>query len=186
METSSINDLMVSLKEYASVPEDASLNEAIEELERIREKVTWRRFKHRAVLVKDKQDKIVGKVRPIEVIDNLEPGYRKLGDVGHTGRSNLSAEKIRGMIQDHKLWQQPLDEICRQASGIAVKEIMHSFTESEYIPIDSPLETAIHQMIIGRHMSLLVTDNGKVVGVLRLTDIYTEICQIIKESSPDL
>ena len=51
----------------------------------------------------------------------------------------------------------------------------------EYIDQDKSLDEGIHQLLIGKYQSLLVTEgDGKIVGVLRLTDVFTEIAEKIK------
>ena len=52
---------------------------------------------------------------------------------------------------------------------------MYNPTEGEYVTEDTTLEVAIHQLIVGRHQSLLVTRNRDIVGILRLTDVFREI-----------
>jgi len=45
------------------------------------------------------------------------------------------------------------------------------------------MDKAIHQLIIGRHHSLLVTSAGgqKIVGVLRLTDVFQLVSDAFQE-----
>ena len=57
---------------------------------------------------------------------------------------------------------------------------MYTPTEAEHVDIDATLDEAIHQLIIGSHQSLLVTEGGRVVGVLRLTDVFHEVMLAIK------
>jgi len=47
-------------------------------------------------------------------------------------------------------------------------------------------DEAVHMLIIGHHQSLLVTDRKgeQVVGVLRLVDVFEEICSLIKACKP--
>jgi CBS domain-containing protein len=48
--------------------------------------------------------------------------------------------------------------------------------------MDATLDQAIHQLVVGHHQSLLVTKDGKeIVGILRLTDVFQEISERIKE-----
>jgi CBS domain containing-hemolysin-like protein len=63
---------------------------------------------------------------------------------------------------------------------IKVKEIMYTPTEGEYVDDEATLDQAIHQLVIGRHQSLLVTKGEDIVGILRLTDVFAEICNVIK------
>ena len=54
--------------------------------------------------------------------------------------------------------------------------------EPKHRPLwDAMLDAAIHQLVVGHHHSLLVTKGGEIVGVLRLTDVFKEVCQRIKE-----
>jgi len=45
------------------------------------------------------------------------------------------------------------------------------------------LDKAIHQFIMGCHLSLLVTRQGEIVGILRLIDVFMEIVDNIKACS---
>ena len=64
MNITTVRDLMVPLEEYATVPEEATLFEAVMALEQAQERLDRNRYKylHRAVLVYDKNKKIVGKI----------------------------------------------------------------------------------------------------------------------------
>ena len=48
-------------------------------------------------------------------------------------------------------------------------------------PEDASLDEAIHQLIMGHHQSLLVTRGEKIVGVLRLTDVFAAVFHTMKE-----
>ena len=62
-----------------------------------------------------------------------------------------------------------------------VKDIMYTPAEGEYVSEHAMLDTAIHQLVVGHHHSLLVTRGEEIVGVLRLTDVFREVCLRIKE-----
>jgi predicted transcriptional regulator len=47
---------------------------------------------------------------------------------------------------------------------------------------DATLNEGIHQLIVGHHQSLLVARDSEVVGILRLSDVFVEICAIMKAS----
>jgi CBS domain-containing protein len=58
---------------------------------------------------------------------------------------------------------------------------MYTPTEGEYVPQDASLDQALHQLVVGHHQSLLVTKDGKeIVGILRLTDVFQEVCEMMK------
>ena len=75
----------------------------------------------------------------------------------------------------------PLDDICRKAGEQNVKQFMGTPTEGEYVSEGASLDVAIHQLIMGHHQSLLVTRGGKIVGILRLTDVFAVVFHRMKE-----
>ena len=60
MKTYKVGDLMVPLSEYATVSDDATLLEAVNALEKAQEEFDHTRYRHRAVLVLDKQGTTIG------------------------------------------------------------------------------------------------------------------------------
>ncbi|EFK07953.1 conserved hypothetical protein, partial [delta proteobacterium NaphS2] len=42
------------------------------------------------------------------------------------------------------------------------------------------LEMACHQLVLGHHQSLLVTKGDDILGILKLTDVFNAIFQIMK------
>ena len=79
------------------------------------------------------------------------------------------------------LFAGPMEDICRKAGEKNVKEFMYTPTEGEYVSADATLELAIHQLIIGHHQSLLVAQGKKIVGILRLTDVFAAVFHKMKE-----
>jgi CBS domain-containing protein len=181
MKTRTVRDLMVPLQEYATVNEDASLYAAVMALEEAQKKFHQDRYKHRAILVLDKRNRVVGKLSQLDVLKGLESGYKKMGDFKGISHTGFSVEFIKSMVDKYELWKKPLEDICRRSPHIKVKDIMYTPTEGEYVPIDATLDQALHQLVVGRHQSLLVTKDGKeIVGILRLTDVFQELCEMIK------
>jgi len=61
-----------------------------------------------------------------------------------------------------------------------VGELIHAPSQDEYIDENATLGEAIHQMIAYPYLSLLVTSGDEVLGILRLSDVFTKICDVIK------
>ncbi len=176
MEPVLVKNIMVPLADYATVSEEATLFEAVVALKEAQKAFDQRRYRHRAVLVFDKNRNVVGKVDQIGALKALEPKYRGLGDLADMeGLYGLKADSIRRMIEDHGLWKKPMDDICRKAANLRVKEIMHTPTQGEYVAEDATLDEAIHQLIVGNHQSLMVLKNKQIIGLLRLTDVFDHI-----------
>ena len=182
MKTRMVKDLMVPLQEYATVIEDASLYAAVLALEEAQKKFHQEdRYKHRAILVLDKGGRVVGKLSQLDVLKGLEAGYKKMGDFKGISHTGFSTEFIKSMVDKYDLWKKPLEDICRRSPHIKVKDIMYTPTEGEYVPMDATLDQALHQLVVGHHQSLLVTKDGKeIVGILRLTDLFQQISEMIK------
>jgi CBS domain-containing protein len=181
MKTRKVKDLMVPLAEYATVNEDASLYAAVVALEEAQKKFRQDAYKHRAILVLDRGGRVVGKLSQLDVIKGLEAGYKKMGDFKGISHSGFSTEFIKSMVDKYDLWQKPLEDICRRAPHVKVKDVMYTPTEGEYVSQEAALDQALHQLVLGHHQSLLVTKNGKeIVGILRLTDVFQEVCGMIK------
>ena len=182
MKTIDIKDLVVPLEEYATVSEDATLFEAVTALEEAQEALDRERYLylHRAVLVYDKNKKIVGKISQLDVLRALEPKYNDLGDVGRISHTGFSPQFLKTMLQQGALWENPLRDICTKAGSLKVKTFMYTPTEGEYIREDATLDEAIHLLVMGHHHSLLVTLGKEIVGILKLTDVFSEIFHIMK------
>jgi CBS domain-containing protein len=175
-------DLMVPLSEYATVSEDATLHEAVLALEDAQKNYDQSLYPHRAVLVYDKNDKsnIVGKLSQFDILKSLEPKYKDIEEPGTLARFGFSHKFLKSMMDQYSLWDEPLREICKRSATLNVKGFMHTPSEGEYVEEDAPLERAVHQLVIGRHQSLLVTKKDKITGVLRLTDVFKELTEMVK------
>jgi CBS domain-containing protein len=171
---------MVPLKEYATVSEDATLNEAVAALKQSQAEFDQAKYRHRAILIYDKDQRIVGKVSLLSILWGLEPKYdQMLSDKG-PGHMGFTRSFQKAMIEQLKLWEEPLDHLCEKASQIKVKSFMSPVQEGEFIEPHATLNEAIHQLVLGHHQSLLVMgDTKKVVGVLRLTDVFDVVATAI-------
>jgi CBS domain-containing protein len=178
----SINDLMVPLSEYATVSEDATLYEAVLSLEKAQEKFDDKhtRYSHRAILVLDKGQKVIGKISQLDVLRALEPKYENMIEGKGSHRFGFTKHFMKSIMEDYHLFANPLEDICRKAGEQNVKKFMHTPTAGEYISASATLDEAIHLLIMGSHQSLLVTHDEKIVGILRLTDVFAAVFHTMK------
>ena len=182
METVMVEDLMVPLEEYATVSEEATLFDAVMALEKAQERLDRERYHylHRAILVLDENKRVIGKVSQLDALRTLEPKYAEMGDFGTVSRAGFSPQFMKSMLEQYALLSGSLEDICRRAAKIYVKEFMYTPKEGEYIEKGSYLNQAIHQFLMGHHQSLLVTSDQEIVGILRLTDVFKHVFQIMK------
>ena len=186
MEPISVKDLMVPLEEYATVSHDATLYDAVTALEEAQERLdrSMHKYLHRAVLVLDDQNNVVGKISQLDVLKALAPKYREMGDGRSLSLAGFSPEFLKGMMDQERLWSGSLRDICSRAGEIGVKDFMYTPTKGEYIDEDAPLEEALHLLVMGNHHSLLVTRGERIVGILRLTDVFAAIYDLIETCKP--
>lgn len=179
MQTIRVREIMVPIADYATVSENATMYDAVLALEKAQAEFDQSPYRHRAILVYNDRNKIVGKVSQLDLLMALEPKYNKIIDTGALSRTGYSLDYIE-TLSHVGFWSKPLDDICKKAAAVEVKNFMYTPKDGEYISQDAELNEAVHQLIVGKHQSLLVTGGGDIVGVLRLTDVYRLVCEKIK------
>lgn len=176
-----IGDLVVPLNEYAIISEEASIFDAVSALEKAQEDFDSKRYRHRAILVIDKNKNVVGKLSQLDILRSLEPKYEGLKSEGPgMAKYGFSKEFLMSMLETYRMFDKPFDDICRKASQEKVTKYMHRPTDGEYIDEEASLDEAVHLLVVGHHQSLLVTRQGKIVGILRLTDVFGAIFHTMK------
>lgn len=174
----SIKELMLPLDDYAVVPEEATMLDALNALDEAQKRLPPGLQPHRAVLVINKDGKIVGKLGHLAFLKGLEPRYDKVGDLGTLSRVGLSPDFITSMMDNLRLWKERFADYVQRAKQTKVKEVMRPVTEN--IDEEAPLSEAVHKIVMYQTLSLLVSRGNKVVGILRLSDLFAEISQKIK------
>ncbi len=176
---------MVPISEYATVPEGATLIEAYLALEKAQEEYDRSKYRHRAILVLDKNNRVIGKVGQLDVLRALETKNEKFETFEDLNKFQFSAPFIMSLREQCLMQDEPLTDICKKGAHIKVEDLMRAPTEGEYVEEKTSLNTAIHQLVRGSHMALLVTRNNDIVGILRLTDVFAAIFHTMKECGID-
>ncbi len=180
MDTILVKELMVPLEEYAVVPQDTTLYNAVIALGDAQQEFDPLKHKHRAILVLDNNNNVVGKLSMFDILIALEPKYRNLEEASILSHTGYSPEFLKSMIKDNALWGDPLQFICERAAQLNVSDIMEVPEDGVYIDENTALGEAIRQMVMPKRQSLLVTSGDNVVGILRLSDVFTQVCETIK------
>lgn len=191
METKKAEELMVPISDYPTVSHGATLREAVltlQEAEAHFEKIEG--AVPRAILVLNDKKRVVGKVSHWDVLRALEPKYRSMGDSRALHQCGWSAKFVKSMVENYGLLQSPLEEACRKAGNLKVRNLMVPISEEELlhhereiVEHDAPLNEVIHLLILGNLMFLYVRKQGRIVGIIRLSDVFRMISGIIKEPS---
>ena len=180
MKTIPVKELMVPLADYATVSREATLREAVLALEKAQLALDASQHKPRAILVLDESGKVVGKLTMKEILIAIEPNYGKVEGTDVLERSGFSPDMIKDMLEDNALWMEPLQFICERAAGQKLSNFVQPPSEDEYIDENATLAEAAHRLVIYPYLSLLVTRGEEVVGILRLSDLFSKVCEIMK------
>jgi len=175
---------MIPLSDYETMSEDDTLADAIKILKKA-QCDTQCHHKHRAVLVYDKNNNITGKVSIRCILKALEPKYRQFEhpdpvDAIGLSRFGFNNEFLNSLLENFSLWDETLDELVQKASKLKIKKIMYAPSNGEYVDQNATVAEAVHQFILGCHQSLLVQKKEKVVGIIRLADIFDLVCDILE------
>lgn len=179
MNQTRVKDIMVPLDDYAVVPPEATLRDAVVALDRAQKHVPPGRQPHRAVLVKDKQGRIIGKVGQLAFLKGLEPNYEHSIDTDALERAGVGDGLITAMREHTKYFEESLDDVCAHAATTKVGAILQPFEES--IDENALLGEAVHKIVQWQRLSLLVTRGEQVVGIVRLSDLFDTIATKIKQ-----
>lgn len=176
-----VKDIMVPVSEYATVYEDATLYEALLVLEKSKILFQQNKDRHKAILIKSRaDDSVVGKMGQLDVIRVLEPKYETIFQQTPLSKFGLGREFMEIMMDHYKLWDESLGTICRSMGRKKVSDLMYTPTEGECVNVNDNLSKGVHQLVMGHHQGLLVMDGTDIVGVLRLSDVFDEVCSIMK------
>ena len=176
-----VKELMVPLSEYATVPEGSTLFDAVLALEKAQEEFDHTKYKHRGVLILDKDKRVIGKLSQLDVLRALEPKDEDPGEINELNQFGFSSNFVHKLRKQRRMKATPLKDLCSKASKLRVEDFMQTLSEGEFIEQEASLEMAVMQLVMGRHISLLVTRDKEILGILRLTDAFAAVFHTMKE-----
>ena len=180
MKTYAVKDLMVPLSEYATVPVGSTLYEAVLALEKAQEEFDHTKYRHRGVLILDKDNHVIGKLSHMDALRALEPIENQANGIKDLIQFGFSHRFVTDLRKQERLKAEPLSDLCEKTSALKVEDFMRATAEGELIDQEASLDIAIHQLVLGNHLSLLVTKNEITVGILRLADVFAAVFHTMK------
>ncbi len=175
---------MVPISEYATVSMGASLFEALLALEKAQEEFTHTRYSHRGVLVLDQNRQVVGKLSQLAFLRAIEPRDSRSESAGELQKFGFSPRATSSHQEAYRPGWASREEMLSAAVRLKVENCMQRLSEGEYIDENASLETAIHHLTTGTHLSLLVARGKEIVGILRLSDVFAAVFHAMKASEP--
>jgi len=174
MENYSVKDLAVPVDEYATVSMDTTLADAFDVLKEAQETDTGR-YQHKSILVLDEKSHVVGRIDQLRALQALEPDDFKI-KIEKMRKFKFSEEYLAG-LRDRYRSADPIliANTMKILTEKKVSEFMQKPKIGEFVDERASLDTAIHKLIAGRHQSLLVTRENYIIGILRLSDVFTAV-----------
>lgn len=167
---------MVPISEYATVTVGTTLLDAIRVLERAQEAYTVSKYQHRAILVLDHAGQVIGKISQLRALKAIEGDHDFHDEVEEMRKFNFSEayiSQLRDRFRSRKILIE--ETTLRETAAKKVEEFMQAPTPGEYVSEDCSLDTAIHKLVAGTHLSLLVTRKKEIVGILRISDVFAAV-----------
>lgn len=176
MENYLVKDLMVPISGYATVLVGTSLIDAIRTLEEAQDAYTESKYQHRAVLVLDNDGNVVGKISQLRALKAIEPDFDFDVKIEELQKFNFSPEYLAQLHDKFRAQGKIIkDDTLKKAAIKKVEDFMQSHSAGEYVADESSLDAAIHKLVSGKHLSLLVTRDEQIVGILRISDVFAAV-----------
>ncbi|MCK9175979.1 MAG: CBS domain-containing protein [Desulforhopalus sp.] len=175
-----VRELMRPLEEFPHISSQATFMEAVEALEKADQEYKSGKVPQRILLVCDETGKIVGKMSPMDVVQGLEPKYLDIDIPESSSVSRLIQRAHESAKEELRLWQAPLGELCNKACLVKIHEFIKMPTPDHMVRIDDTMDKAFHLFVVERHDSLFVQDGQDIAGLIRFSDVYKKIREVMK------
>jgi CBS-domain-containing membrane protein len=171
-----VKDLMVPISEYATVVIGTPLIDAIRVLERAQDAYTISKYQHRAIIVLDHYGHVVGKISQMRALKAIEAEFDFTDELEDIHKFKFSESYVTQLRDKYRSRVKIIkDETLREAAAKKVEEFMQMPAPGEFVAEDCSLDTAIHRLIAGTHLSLLVTREEQIIGILRISDVFAAV-----------
>jgi predicted transcriptional regulator len=179
-----VKDLMVPISEYSTIPEGSTLFEAVVALENAKVEHGRPVYSHWMVLIMGKNKKVIGKLSQLDILRSLAPRDKFTDKLDEMGKFGFSSHFIATMREEHRMRKASLKEFYTQPETLYMKveDFMKSIAENEFVDENTSLDAATHMMFMKNRLSLLVTKEDRIVGVLRLSDVFSAVLNTMKEA----
>jgi CBS domain-containing protein len=167
---------MVPISEYATVVIGTPLIDAIRVLERAQEAYTVSKYQHRAIIVLDQNGHVVGKISQMRALKAIEAEFDFTDELEEIRKFKFSESYVTRLRDKYRSRGKIIkEETLREAAAKKVEQFMQMPSPGEFVSEDCSLDAAIHRLIAGTHLSLLVTRGEQIIGILRISDVFAAV-----------
>lgn len=162
-----VRDILVPLTEYPNILDTATLRDAFAVLQNAF--TSGRRFRH--ILVLDASGHLVGLLGMHDILHGVFPDYLRTGE----------KHRFEGALPDVPaltlIWQETCHTQCKEAAKHPIKDFMGAVPDT--IKLDDPITLAAYLMVTHKSSMLPVVENQRVVGVVRVIDVFKEASKAV-------
>ena len=176
---------MVPISDYATISEGSTLLDALLALETPKVDLGNPINPHWIVLVLDSNQKVVGKLSQINVLRALEPKTDDLKNIDKLAQFGFSSAFITQLREELRLDDASVENVYSFSDILQMKveDFMKALADNDFIDEKTSVATAAHQMSVRNRLTMLVTCEKEVVGILRLSDVFTAVLNALKSAT---
>jgi DNA-binding response OmpR family regulator len=167
-----VEAVMIPLAEYTTLNEDQTVAEGIAELKKtFTPQIHTSRIMetgHRSLLVFDRSGELRGILSIIDLLEGIMPGYL-------TAPKPSTADSLQ---YSPMFWTGMFTREAQQLAATAVGDLMSPTPPT--IDAGANLMEAAYMMVQNRCRRMIVTQDGKVVGVIREQDLFFELERVLR------
>ena len=167
-------EIMIPIENYPKISFWSSLHQAVDKLEKSTLEAHGKNSLPRALLVYDKEERILGIVRRRDILNGLEPKFLRTMSIHH--RKELYNIEVDANLVN--LSSGKIADTMRSQSELPISEVMKPIIAT--VKHDDHLAKVIYKML-SRDVNLLpVKKDDRVIGVVRSVDVFREIAEILR------
>ena len=165
--TKTISDILVPLAEYPHLRDTATLRDAFAALHA--GYASGKRFRH--ILVLNNKDQLVGILGIRDILRGMFPDY--LQTHGST--------RFQDPVPDFPALTLVWADTCQTQCPVAADKQVHDFMDKVpgKVGINDPITKAAYLLVIHDISMLPVVDGEKLVGVVRMIDVFNEASKVV-------
>lgn len=170
MPVTKVKDVMLPLELYTNVSEDAPLRDVLLTLEgalKGRGKTDPAEARDFAVLVLDRNKRVLGRLGVWDVLHGLEPQAPRRVDP-------------LAMVDGYEAWDQPLAHLTSKAQSLRARDLVKALPKHEFIDEEATINEALRRLIDSRTLSLIAMRGADAIGVLRVVDVFQYVCDTLR------
>jgi len=167
-----VKDLTIPLTDYPHIPYWFSVRQAISMLKALAAD-PGKKVVPYLVLVFDEKYQLLGYLGIREMLQGIEPRFLKSKEKAHF----MGLEPVDLTLGS--LWQDLFSRRCQEEAKKPVKEVMAPIQAT--VQADDPIVKAAYAMLQTDSWIIPVMEGNKVVGIVRLVDIFKELTTAVLE-----